>query len=64
MDRKVSVNFRSSHINNWYFFITDQVEKGMVKIVHCPTDEIEADYMSKALQGAKFSKFKSSTLNL
>ena len=64
MNGQRSVGQRSRHINNRYFFITDQVEKGIVKIVHCPTDEIEADYMSKALQGAKFIKFKSSTLNL
>ena len=59
-----SVGPRSRHIHNRYFFITDQVEKGILQIVHCPTDEIEADYMSKALQGAKFAKFKKSIMNL
>ena len=40
-----------------YFFLTDQVEKGNVKIKYCPTDEMIADYMTKPLQGEKFQKF-------
>ena len=59
-----SMGQRSRHINVRYFFITDNVQKGNVTIEHCPTDEMEGDYMSKALQGFKYGKFRSSIMNL
>lgn len=59
-----SMGQRSRHINIRYFFITDQVKKGNVVIQYCPTDEMEADYMSKPLTGAKFIKFRRSLMNV
>ena len=59
-----SVGQRSRHIKNRYFFIHDQVEKGIVQIKYCPTDDIDGDYMSKALQGRKFIKHKVKIMNL
>ncbi len=41
-----------------YFFLTDQVEKGNLKIEYCATTEMWGDYMSKPLQGKQFQKFK------
>jgi hypothetical protein len=41
-----------------YFFLTDQVEKGNLKIEYCPTTEMWGDFMSKPLQGKLFQKFK------
>jgi hypothetical protein len=41
-----------------YFFLTDQVERGNMKIEYCPTTEMWGDYMSKPLQGKLFQKFK------
>ncbi|CAJ1935865.1 unnamed protein product [Cylindrotheca closterium] len=40
---------RSRAINICYFFITDQVEKGNVKVKYCPTDDMIADFMTKPL---------------
>ena len=59
-----SVGQRSRHIKIRYFFITDQVEKGNVSVEYCPTDDMEGDYMTKPLQGAKFDKFRRSIMNL
>ncbi|CAJ1945730.1 unnamed protein product [Cylindrotheca closterium] len=53
-----SAGKRSRAINIRYFFITDQVEKGNVKIEYCPTDDMIADFMTKPLQGEKFCKFR------
>ncbi|CAJ1948653.1 unnamed protein product [Cylindrotheca closterium] len=53
-----SAGKRSRAINIRYFFITDQVEKGNVKIEYCPTDNMIADFMTKSLQGEKFRKFR------
>ena len=59
-----SVGQRSRHIKIRYFFITDQIEKGNVSVEYCPTDEIEGDYMTKPLQGSKFTGFKCSIMNI
>jgi len=53
-----SAGKRSRAINIRYFFVTDQVEKGNVKIEYCPTDDMIADFMTKPLQGEKFRKFR------
>jgi hypothetical protein len=55
---KRSSSKRTRAINIRYFFITDQVEKGNVSVEYCPTGEMVADFMTKSLQGALFSKFK------
>ncbi|CAJ1968998.1 unnamed protein product [Cylindrotheca closterium] len=53
-----SAGKRSRAINICYFFITDQVEKGNVKVKYCPTEDMIADFMTKPLQGEKFRKFR------
>ena len=55
---RASAGKRSRAINIRYFFVTDQVEKGHIKIDHCPTSELWSDYQTKALQGEKFRKFR------
>ena len=40
------------------FFISDQVNRGNIKMIYCPTDEMIGDFMTKPLQGIKFSKFR------
>lgn len=60
---KFSSHKRTRHINIRYFFITDQVDKKNVSIEYCPTDKLEADFMSKPLQGAKFQQFKNVIMN-
>ena len=59
-----SAGQRSRHIDIRYFFVTDQIEKGNVEIKYCPTDDMEADYMTKPLQGTKNRKFRKSIMNL
>jgi len=58
-----SIGKRSRHIDIRYFFVTDQINKGNIEIVYCPTDRLEADYMTKPLQGIKFKRFRRSILN-
>jgi hypothetical protein len=47
---------RTRHIDVRYFFITNRVESGEIRIEHCPTGIMIADYFTKALQGALFWK--------
>lgn len=57
-----SAGKRSRALNIRYFFITDQVEKGNVRIEYCPTDDMIGDFMTKPLQGEKFRKFRAMVL--
>jgi hypothetical protein len=49
---------RTRHINVRYFFIADRVKSGEIRIEHCPTGIMIADYFTKALQGALFWKLR------
>ena len=55
---KASSGKRTKHINVRYFFITDQISKGEVRVEWCPTKDMVADFLTKPLQGASFKRFK------
>ena len=55
---------RTRHINIRYYFLTDRIEKGELKVQYCSSDEMVADYFSKPLQGEKFMKFRKMIMNL
>jgi hypothetical protein len=55
---KSSSSKRTKHINVRYFFITDRISKGEVRVEWCPTKDMIADFMSKPLQGHLFKKFR------
>ena len=54
---KVSSGKRTEHINVSYFFITDRISKGEVRVEWCPTKVMVADFMTQPLQGSAFKKF-------
>ena len=49
---------RTKHINQRYYFITDQVHRGTVKIVYKSTNDMIADLLTKPIQGSRFEKLK------
>ena len=55
---KASSSKRTKHINIRYFFVTDRIAKGELRVEWCPTMEMIGDYMTKPLQGALFRKFR------
>jgi hypothetical protein len=57
-----SIGKRSRLLSIRYFFLTDQVQPDKVSVEYCPTDKMVADYMSKPLQGAKFTEFRRAIL--
>jgi hypothetical protein len=61
---RASAGKRSRHMNIRYFFVTDQVVKGLVSIRYCPTDEMDSDYHTKPLQGKKFHRFRCRIMGL
>ena len=56
---KASCGQRSRHIDIRYFFITDHSKRNCIRITHCPTENMLADFFTKPLQGALFRKFRS-----
>ena len=54
----------SRALNVRYFFLMDQVERGNHSIEYCPTDKMIGDFVTKALRGLKFQKFRDSILGI
>ena len=55
---RLSAGKRSKHINIRYFFVTDRIAKGDVKVEWCPTEDMTGDFWTKPLQGALFRRFR------
>jgi hypothetical protein len=55
---------RTRHMNIRYFFIKDQVESQHVRIEHCPTANMIADFFTKPLQGTAFRKLRDQIMNI
>ena len=55
---------RTRHLNVRYYFITDQIKKGHVKVAFCPTQDMIADFFTKPLQGGLFVRMREKILNL
>ena len=55
---KASCGQRSRHIDIRYFFIADHSKRQDIDIVHCPTEDMLADFFTKPLQGSLFRKFR------
>ena len=50
---------RTKHIDIRYHFIRYTVEEGSIRIVFCPTEDMVADALTKALPSAKAKHFAS-----
>ena len=55
---KASSGKRTQHMNIRFFNITNRVEKKEDKIMWVPREDMVADYLTKALQGAEFCRFR------
>ena len=55
---------RTRHLEIRYFFVTDNVKRGRMRIEHCPTGDMVADFFTKPLQGAAFKKMLKTIMNI
>ena len=39
----------TKHLDQCYYFIRDVVEEGVIKLVYCPSEDMVADVLTKAL---------------
>ena len=51
------------HINIRYFFVKDSIASLEVKIEHCPTQEMMANFFTKPLQRAPFGRMQDAIMN-
>jgi hypothetical protein len=49
---------RTKHIDVRHHFIRYCVQKGDLRIIYCPTEQMIADIMTKALPARKFLEFR------
>ncbi len=54
---QASSSKRTRHIEIRYNYVDNQVAKGDLRVVCCPTDKMIADFLTKPLQGKAFVKF-------
>ena len=52
----ISSSGRTKHIKARYYYITDKIEDGDIKVKYCPTDEMWVDMLPKPKQGTPFKK--------
>ena len=61
---RISCGKGTKHIEMKYFYVTDKVHRKEVRIIHCPTEEMIADYFTKPVQGSLFRKFRNTILGV
>ena len=61
---RASSGRRTRHIDIRYFFVTDRVKRGELRIEYCPTGDMVADFFTKPLQGSLFRKLRGIILNM
>ena len=61
---KASSSKRTKHLDVRYYFVTDCIKRGEVKVVYCLTENMLADFFTKPLQGAMFRCMRSQILNM
>ena len=55
---RASSSKRTRQIEIRYYFVANQVAKGDLRIVWCPTEQMIADFLTKPLQGKAFVEFR------
>jgi hypothetical protein len=51
---RLSSGKRTKHLDIRYFYVKDLLRRGIVKIEHCKTENMIADFFTKPLQGKRF----------
>jgi hypothetical protein len=61
---KASSSKRTKHLHLRYFYVKDKIDCGELRIEHCPTDKMVADFFTKPLQGTLFRKMRDYIMNI
>ena len=55
---------RTRHIDVRYFFVSDKIKQGEMRVENCATEDMVADFFTKPLQGSQFRKLRAVIMNL
>ena len=61
---KASSSKHIKHLDVYYYFVTDRIKQGEVKVAYYPTENMLADFFTKPLQGAVLVRMKSQILKM
>ena len=61
---KYSSTKRTKSIDIRYFHVNDKIKKKEIRVEHCPTSKMIADFFTKPLTGPLFKQFRDLILNL
>ena len=61
MSKTLQFRGRAKHLDIKCHFVRDQVDKGAVNIVYCPTSNMLADLFTKGLLKGQFTKLRELT---
>ena len=63
-NEKASSTKQTKHIEIQYFFVTDLIKYRLVTVVHCPTQQMIADYFTNPLQKQLFQVHHNTILGI
>jgi hypothetical protein len=58
LDKNPMLHSRTKHIEVWYYYLRDNVEKGNIDLIHVPTEKQLADILTKPLDQATFDHLR------
>jgi hypothetical protein len=61
---RLSSGKRTKHLDIRYFYVKDLIDRGIVRVDHCISDDMIADFFTKPLQGKRFQLFRDLILNI
>jgi hypothetical protein len=61
---RLSSGKRTKHLDIRYFYVKDLIDRGVVKLSHCISDERLGDFFTKPIQGKRFHILRDILLNI
>ena len=61
---KLSSGKRTKHFDIRYFYIKDLIDRGIINLSHCISDDMIADFFTKPIQGKRFQILRDIVLNI
>jgi hypothetical protein len=61
---RLSSGKRTKHFDIRYFYVKDLIDRGIVKLSHCISEDMLADFFTKPLQGKRFIFLRNLILNI
>ena len=58
MTKNPQFHGQSKHTAMRHHFVRDETKRGTIQVKYCPTEDMIADMLTKALYAEKFKKFR------